>query len=133
VKCKLAYFYHYQTRSRGFDQPETSLFVIKEEEDSDTEASGSWAAAIPRCENHEVGPRIDVWAEENTMSFAVDGHGAAGSCSKGTRVVPRYGILNRWPQHRTYSQVTAPSREPDTERSFYFVDKIVGRWCQVPG
>jgi hypothetical protein len=45
------------------------LSVIKEEEDSDTKASGSWAATIPRCENHEVGPRIDVWAEENTMSL----------------------------------------------------------------
>jgi hypothetical protein len=55
VKPKLAYFHRYQTRSRGLDQPETSLSVIKEEEDSDTE-------------NHEVGPRIDVWAEKNTMS-----------------------------------------------------------------
>jgi hypothetical protein len=68
VKRKLAYFHHYQTRSRGLDQPKTCLSVIKEEEDSDTEASGSWPAAIPRCENHKVGPRIDVWAEENTMS-----------------------------------------------------------------
>jgi hypothetical protein len=67
VKRKLAYFHRYQTRARGLDQPETGS-VIKEEEDSDTEASGSWAAAIPRCENHEVGPRIDVWAEESTMS-----------------------------------------------------------------
>jgi hypothetical protein len=45
------------------------LSVIKEKDDSDTEASGSWAAAIPRCRNHEVGPRIDVWAEKNTMSL----------------------------------------------------------------
>ena len=69
MKRKLAYFHRYQTRSRGLDQPETGLSVIKEEEDSDTEASGSWAATIHRCENHEVGPRIDVWAEENTMSL----------------------------------------------------------------
>jgi hypothetical protein len=68
VKRKLAYFHRYQTRSRGLDQPETGLSVIKDEEDSDTKASGICAAAIPRCENHEVGPRIDVWAEENTMS-----------------------------------------------------------------
>jgi hypothetical protein len=68
VKRKLAYFHRYQTRSRGFDQPETGLSVIKEEDDSDTKASGSWAATIPRCEKHEVGPRIDVWAEKNTMS-----------------------------------------------------------------
>jgi hypothetical protein len=45
------------------------LSVIKEEEDSDTKTNGIWSAAIPRCENHEVGPRIDVWAEENTMSL----------------------------------------------------------------
>jgi hypothetical protein len=69
VKRKLAYFYRYQTRSGDLDQPETGLSVIKEEEDFDTEASGSWAATIPRCENHKVGPRIDVWAEENTMSL----------------------------------------------------------------
>jgi hypothetical protein len=68
VKRKLAYFHRYQTRSRGLDQPETSLSVSKEEKDSDTKASGSWAAAISRCENHEVGPRIDVWAEEKLMS-----------------------------------------------------------------
>jgi hypothetical protein len=68
VKRKLAYFHRYQTRSRGLDQPKTGLSVIKEEEDSDTKASGSWVATIPRCENHEVGPKIDVWAEENTMS-----------------------------------------------------------------
>ena len=65
---KLAYLHRYQTRARGFDEPQNRLLVVKEEEDSDTEASGSWAAAIPRYENHEVGPRIDVWAEENTMS-----------------------------------------------------------------
>jgi hypothetical protein len=69
VKRKLADFHRYQTRSRGLDQPETCLSVIKEEEDSDTKASGSWAAIIPRCENHKVGPRIDVWAEKNTMSL----------------------------------------------------------------
>jgi hypothetical protein len=69
VKCKLAYFHHYQTKSRGLDQPETGLSIIKEEEDSDTEASGSWAAAIPRCENHKVRLRIDVWAEKSTMSL----------------------------------------------------------------
>jgi hypothetical protein len=68
VKRKMAYFHRYQTRARGLDEPETSLSVIKEEEDSDTEASGSWAAAIPRYKNHEVGPRIDIWAEENMMS-----------------------------------------------------------------
>jgi hypothetical protein len=67
VKSKQAYFHRYQTRSRGLDQPETGLSVVKEEEDSDTEASGSWAAIIPRCENHEVGPRFDIWAEKNTM------------------------------------------------------------------
>jgi hypothetical protein len=68
VKRKLAYFHRYQTRARGLDKPETSLYVIKEEEDSDTEPSGSWAAAIPRYKNHEVGPRMDVWVEENMMS-----------------------------------------------------------------
>jgi hypothetical protein len=99
VKRKLAYFHRYQTRSRGLDQPEIGLSVIKEEEDSDTEASGSWAATIPRCENHEVGPRIDVWAKEKTMSLLSMDRG--GSCSTGTRVVPRYGISNRWPRHRT--------------------------------
>jgi hypothetical protein len=75
VKRKLAYFHRYQTRSKGLDQPEIGLSVIKEEEDSNTKASGSWAAAIPRFENHEVGPRIDVWAEENMMSLLFDGQG----------------------------------------------------------
>jgi hypothetical protein len=41
------------------------LVVTNKEQDSDTEASGS---SIPRYDNHEVGPRIDVWAEENAMA-----------------------------------------------------------------
>jgi hypothetical protein len=68
VKHKLAYSHRYQTMSRGLDQPGTGLSVIKEEKSSDTEGSGSWAAAIPRYKNRKVGPRIDVWAEKNTMS-----------------------------------------------------------------
>jgi hypothetical protein len=50
------------------DEAPTELVVTNEEEDSDTEASGSWAVSIPRYDNHEVGPRIDVWAEENAMA-----------------------------------------------------------------
>jgi hypothetical protein len=50
------------------DEPQTELVVATEEEDSDTEASGSWAAPIPRYDNHEVGPRIDIWAEEEAMA-----------------------------------------------------------------
>jgi hypothetical protein len=50
------------------DEPQTELAVINEGEDADTEASGSWAAPIPRHDNHEVGPRVDVWAEEETMA-----------------------------------------------------------------
>jgi hypothetical protein len=68
VGCKLAYPHHYQTRSRGLDETRTDLVVTNEEQDSDTEASGSWAAPIPRYDNHEVGPRIDIWAEENAMA-----------------------------------------------------------------
>jgi hypothetical protein len=68
VGRKLAYPHHYQTRSRGLDEAPTELVITNEEEDSDTEASGSWAVSIPRYDNHEVGPRIDVWAEENAMA-----------------------------------------------------------------
>jgi hypothetical protein len=68
VERKLAYPHRHQTRLRGLDEPQTELAVINEEEDSDTEASGSWAASIPRYDNHEVGPRIDVWAEEEAMA-----------------------------------------------------------------
>jgi hypothetical protein len=68
VGRKLAYPHHYQPRSRGLDEAPTELVVTNEEEDSDTEASGSWAISIPRYDNHEVGPRIDVWAEENAMA-----------------------------------------------------------------
>jgi hypothetical protein len=50
------------------DEAPTELVVTNEEEDSDTEASGSWAVLIPRYDNHKVGPRIDVWAEENAMA-----------------------------------------------------------------
>jgi hypothetical protein len=50
------------------DEPETELAIINEEKDSNTEASGSWAAPIPRYDNHEVGPRIDIWAEEEAMA-----------------------------------------------------------------
>jgi hypothetical protein len=49
------------------DEPQTELAVINEEEDSDTKAIESWAAPIPRSDNHEVGPRIDIWAEEEAM------------------------------------------------------------------
>jgi hypothetical protein len=41
--------------------------VTNEEQNSDTEASGSWAAPIPRYDNHKVGSRIDM-AEENAMA-----------------------------------------------------------------
>jgi hypothetical protein len=68
VGRKLAYPHHYQTRSRGLDEAPTELVVTNEEEDSDTEVSGSWAVSIPRYDNHEVGPRIDVWAEKNLMA-----------------------------------------------------------------
>jgi hypothetical protein len=50
------------------DEPQTELVVVNEEEDSDTEASKSWAAPIPRYDNHEVGPRIDIWAEKEAMA-----------------------------------------------------------------
>jgi hypothetical protein len=50
------------------DETQTELVVTNEEQDFDTEASGSWAAPIPRYDNHEVGPRIDIWAEENAMA-----------------------------------------------------------------
>jgi hypothetical protein len=68
VERKLAYSHRHQTRLRGLDEPQTELAVINEEEDSDTEASGSQAAPIPRYDNHEVGPRIDVWAEKEAMA-----------------------------------------------------------------
>jgi hypothetical protein len=68
VKRKLAYPHRHQTRLRGFDEPQTELAVVNEEEDSDTEASGSWAAPIPPYDNHEVGPRIDIWAGEKAMA-----------------------------------------------------------------
>jgi hypothetical protein len=50
------------------DEPHTELAVVNEEEDSDTEASGSWAASIPRYDNYEMEPRIDIWAEEEAMA-----------------------------------------------------------------
>jgi hypothetical protein len=68
VERKPAYPHRHQTRLRGLDEPQTELAVINEEEDSDTEASGSWAAPIPRYDKHEVGPRIDIWAEEEAMA-----------------------------------------------------------------
>jgi hypothetical protein len=68
VERKLAYPHRHQTRLRGLDEPQTELAVINEGEDSDTEASKSWTAPIPRYDNHEVGPRIDVWAEEEAMA-----------------------------------------------------------------
>jgi hypothetical protein len=86
VERKLAYPHRHQTRLRGLDEPQTELAVINEEEDSNTKASGSRAAPIPRYDNHEVGPRIDAWAEEEAMvSLATDG--TAESCSVGTRKV----------------------------------------------
>ena len=68
MERKLAYPHRHQTRLRGLDEPQTELAVINEEEDSDTEASGSWAAPIPRFDNLDVGPKIDVWAEEEAMA-----------------------------------------------------------------
>jgi hypothetical protein len=68
VECKLAYPHRHQTRLRGLNEPQTELAVVNEEEDSDTEASGSWAVPIPRYDNHEVGPRINIWAEEEAMA-----------------------------------------------------------------
>jgi hypothetical protein len=68
VERKLAYPHRHQTRLRGLDEPQTELAVINEGEDSDTEASGSWAAPLLWYDNHVVGPRIDVWAEEEAMA-----------------------------------------------------------------
>jgi hypothetical protein len=50
------------------DEAQTELVVTNEEQESDTKASESWAGPIPRYDNHEVGPRIDIWAEENAMA-----------------------------------------------------------------
>jgi hypothetical protein len=68
VERKLAYPHWHQTRLRGLDNPPTELAVINKEEDSDTEANGSWAVPMPRYDNHEVGPRIDIWAEEEAIA-----------------------------------------------------------------
>jgi hypothetical protein len=68
VEHKLAYPHRHQTRLRRLDEPQTELAVVNEEEDSDIKASGSWAAPIPRYDNHEVGPRIEIWAEEEAMA-----------------------------------------------------------------
>jgi hypothetical protein len=68
VECKLVYPHRHQTRLRGLDKPHTELAAVNEEEDSETEASGSWAAPIPRYDNHEVDPGIDIWAEEEAMA-----------------------------------------------------------------
>jgi hypothetical protein len=68
VERKLAYHHRHQTRLRGLDEPQTELAFINEEEDFDTKASGSWAAPISWYDNHEVGPRIDIWAEEEAMA-----------------------------------------------------------------
>jgi hypothetical protein len=65
---KPAYCHRQHTRLRGLDEPQTKLAVVNKEEDSDNEASGSWAAPIPRYDNHEVGPRIDIWVEEKAMA-----------------------------------------------------------------
>jgi hypothetical protein len=53
---------------RGLDEPQTELAAVNKEEDSDTEANRSSAASIPRYDNHEVGPMIDIWAEEEAMA-----------------------------------------------------------------
>jgi hypothetical protein len=68
VERKLAYPHRHQTRLRGLDEPQTKLAVVNEEEDSDTKACRSWAALMPWYDNHEVGPRIDIWAEEEAMA-----------------------------------------------------------------
>jgi hypothetical protein len=69
VERKLAYPHRHQTtRLRGLDKPQTELAVINEEEDSNTEASESWAAPILQYDNHEVGPGINIWAEEEAMA-----------------------------------------------------------------
>jgi hypothetical protein len=115
VKRKLAYFHRYQTRARGLDEPETSLSVIKEEEDSNTKASGSWAAAIPRYENHEVGPRIDVWAEENTISSLMDnGQEQQEAVQRGPGWPAPTASQTDGRGTGCRSQVTAPGRKPDT-------------------
>jgi hypothetical protein len=87
VGRKLAYPHNYQTRSRGLDETRTDLVVTNEEQDSDTKASGSWAAPIPWYDNHEVGPGIDIWVEEKTLWLHYRRNGTAGSCSVGTRRV----------------------------------------------
>jgi hypothetical protein len=68
VGRKLAYPHRHQTRLRGLDNAQTELVIAKEAQDSDTKASKSSAAPIPRYENHEVGPRIDIWAEKDAMA-----------------------------------------------------------------
>jgi hypothetical protein len=68
VERKMAYPHRHQTRLRGLHDPQTELAIVNEGEDSDTEASESWAAPIPRYDNHDVGPRIDIWAEEEAMA-----------------------------------------------------------------
>jgi hypothetical protein len=94
VGRKLAYPHPYQTRSRGLDEAPTELVVTNKEEDSDTKASGSWAVSIPRHDNHEVGPRIDVWAEENAMASLSTERNSRKLFSGDTRVPP-LGTLSK--------------------------------------
>jgi hypothetical protein len=95
VERKLAYPHCHQTRLRGLDEPQTELAIINKEEDSDTEASGSWAAPIPRYDNHKVGPRIDVWAEEETMaSLLTERNCNVGCASSLSRQGSHGGIMD---------------------------------------
>jgi hypothetical protein len=71
MERKVTYPHCHQTRLRDLDEPQTELAVINEEEDTDTKASGSWAAPIPRYNNHKVRPRIDVWAEKRSYGFTL--------------------------------------------------------------
>jgi hypothetical protein len=133
VERKLAYPHRHQTRLRGLDEPQTELAVINEEEDSDTEASGSWAAPIPRYDNHEVGPMIDVWAEKETMASL----SAERNCRKlfsGDKEGPPLRHLKQMHAAQDVGIKLRPTAvNLTTNDRFCFAYKFAGRRGQVPG
>ena len=68
MRRKLAAPHRYQTRSRGFDGDQLGLVVADEGQDSDTEVNEGWLEPAPRYNNYELGPRFDIWTDEDSMA-----------------------------------------------------------------
>jgi hypothetical protein len=50
------------------DENQSGTLVVTHEEESDSDTGSNWVEPILQYGDHAMGPRIDIWADENNMA-----------------------------------------------------------------